>query len=134
MGLSHPSQSRNPGGAASQPRVDPTCPLVYSAPRPAPSPPQPDRLRDRLLHPGAAARLLLHPRSADPWQADPGRRRPLHLLYIASFEYSPAVDGCTRWHGGAAAAVRPEATTPPDLLAASSSIHPLHRLLLSFGN
>jgi hypothetical protein len=91
-------------------------PLVSSAhplPRPAPSPPEPDR----LLHAGAAARLL-HPRPADPWPKDPGppdpgRQRPLRLLCTGSFKYSPAVDGCTRRRGGATAATRPEAAPSP---------------------
>jgi hypothetical protein len=64
--------------------------------RPAPSPREPDRLRGRLLHAGAAARLLLHPRPTDPGPPDPGRHRILRLLCTGSFKYSPAVDGCTR--------------------------------------
>jgi hypothetical protein len=61
------SASRNPEGAVSQPRVDPTAPSSPPPPRPAPSPHEPDH----LLHADAAALLLLHPRPADP---DHGRR------------------------------------------------------------
>jgi hypothetical protein len=86
-------------------------------PRPAPSPPE----LDRLLHADAAAPLLLHPRPADPGPSDPGRQRPLRLLCTASFKYSPAVDGCTRRRPEASAPPNPSRPPPPSTRSSASS-------------